>query len=280
MSNAKSLNPGQPRGIEMSSPVSIMVSSAKADFRSRFAVVSPLLRLTIIMLTNLFSMYFFFLLASYVGNPDVTPEYVIIGNMIQSIATSTLYSTSNISNMEKHTGTLEPILAAPSKLIYVFFGKSVFGIMAGIVSVTVSISFASFIFGVDFGSANLLAIAIIGLLTCLSLAGMGLAIGSFGLYLRTSSILASLFSYIGLLICGVNFPVSYLPGWLQIFSYAMPLTYAVDATRMAVGGAALSAIYLPLAIMITLGIVYLVISWFVFSLFEKISRKTGKTGSF
>lgn len=264
----------------MSSPLTIMASAAKIDFRSKFAVVSPLLRLVVIMLTNLFSMYFFFLLAFYIGKGDVTPEYVIIGNMIQSIATSTLYSTSNISSMEKHTGTLEPMLTAPSRVFYVFFGKSAFGIVNGIVSVSVSISFAVFLFGVDFSSANLLAIALIGLLTCFSLAGMGLAIGSFGLYLRTSSILASLFSYIGLLICGVNFPVSYLPEWLQIFSHAMPLTYAVEATRMAVDGALLSAISQPLIIMVGLGILYLTISWFVFGLFEKISRKTGKTGSF
>ena len=264
----------------MSSPVAIMTSAAKADFRSKFVEVKRLIRLIVIMLTNLFSMYFFFLLASYVGKGDVTPEYVIIGNMIQSIATSTLYSTSNISSMEKHTGTLDSMLTAPSRLFYVFFGKSAFGIVNGIVSVSVSMSFAVFIFGVDFGSANLVAIAVIGLLTCLSLAGMGLAIGSFGLYLRTSAIIASLFSYIGLLICGVNFPVSYLPGWLQIFSHAMPLTYAVEATRMAVGGAALSAISQPLTIMVALGAVYLVISWFVFGMFEKISRKTGKTSAF
>ena len=152
--------------------------------------------------------------------------------------------------------------------------------MNGVVSVTVSVSFAAFIFGVDFSSANFLAVAVICLLTCISLAGMGLAIGSFGLYLRTSAILANLFGYIGLLICGINFPISYLPGWLQIFSYVMPLTYAVEATRMAVGGAVMSAMAQPLIIMVSLGIVYLIISWFVFGLFEKISRKSGKTGSF
>ena len=75
-------------------------------------------------------------------------------------------------------------------------------------------------------------------------------------------------------------PISYLPGWLQIFSYVMPLTYAVEATRMAVGGAVMSAMAQPLIIMVSLGIVYLIISWFVFGLFEKISRKSGKTGSF
>lgn len=264
----------------MSNMTNIIVSSAKTDFLSKFAIVHPLIRLLVIMLTNLFSMYFFFLLASYVGNPDVSPEYVIIGNVVQSVATSTLYSTSNISNTEKHTGTLEPIMSSPAKIFHVFLGKSVFGITTGFVSVIVSLSYAAFIFGVDFGSANLIAIAIISVLTCLSLAGMGLAIGSIGIYLRTSSILASLFGYIGLLICGVNFPISYLPGWLQIFSYGMPLTYAVKATRMAVEGATIFMILDLLMIMVVLGTLYLAISWFVFKFFERISRRQGKTDSF
>ncbi len=264
----------------MGNIINIMVSSAKNDFLSKFAIVHPLTRLLVIMLTNLFSMYFFFLLAGYVGNPDVTPEYVIIGNVVQSVATSTLYSTSNISRTEKHTGTLEPILSSPAKLFHVFLGKSAFGITMGFVSVIVSLTYAVLLFGVDFGSANLGAIAVVTVLTCLSLAGMGLAIGGIGIYLRTASILASFFGYIGLLICGVNFPITYLPSWLQIFSYGMPLTYAVEATRMAVGGATLSMMANPLMIMVSLGALYLVISWFMFRFFENISRKNGKTDSF
>ena len=264
----------------MGNIINVMVSSAKSDFLSKFAMVSPQLRLLVIMLTNLFSMYFFFLLASYVGNPDVSPEYVIIGNVVQSVATSTLYSTSNVSRTEKHTGTLEPILSSPAKLFHVFLGKSAFGITTGFVSVIVSLSYAAFIFGVDFGSASLVAIAVISVLTCLSLAGMGLAIGGIGIYLRTASILASFFGYIGLLLCGVNFPISYLPDWLQIFSYGMPLTYAVEATRMAVDGATLSMMVDPLMIMTLLGGLYLIMAWFMFRFFENISRKNGKTDSF
>lgn len=264
----------------MRNAVNIMLSSAKSDFISKFALVHPLIRLAVIMLTNLFSMYFFFLLASYVGNPDVGPEFVIIGNAVQSMATSTLYSAANISGTEKHTGTLGPILSSPSRMFHIFFGKSAFSITGGVISVTVSMLYAVFIFGVDFGSANLVGVAIVSLLTCFSLMGMGLAVGSVGIYLRTAAILASLFGYIGLLICGVNFPVSYLPEWLQVFSYAMPLTYGVEATRMAVEGASISSMGGPLAIMVLLGSVYLMISWFLFGAFERISRKKGATDVF
>ncbi|MDN5356885.1 MAG: ABC transporter permease [Candidatus Methanomethylophilaceae archaeon] len=264
----------------MGGALTVIATSAKSDFISKFTIVHPLTRLLVIMCTNLFSMYFFFLLASYVGNPNVSPEYVIIGNVVQSVSTSTLYSATNISGTEKHTGTLEPILSSPSRLFFVFFGKSIFSISTGFVSVSISLLYAAFLFGVDFSSANIGAVALICVLTCLSLAGMGLAIGSIGIYLRTSAILANLFGYIGLLICGVNFPISYLPEWLQLFSYGMPLTYAVEATRSAVDGSALAVMAEPLLVMVSLGIVYLIAAWFVFGFFEKISRKRGSLDSF
>ncbi|MEA4977219.1 MAG: ABC transporter permease [Methanomassiliicoccaceae archaeon] len=264
----------------MGGALTVIATSAKSDFISKFTIVHPLTRLVVIMCMNLFSMYFFFLLASYVGNPNVSPEYVIIGNVVQSVSTSTLYSATNISGTEKHTGTLEPILSSPSRLFFVFFGKSIFSISTGFVSVSVSLLYAAFLFGVDFGSANIGAIALVCVLTCLSLAGMGLAIGSIGIYLRTSAILANLFGYIGLLICGVNFPISYLPEWLQIFSYGMPLTYAVEATRSAVDGSALTMMAEPLLMMVSLGIVYLIAAWFIFGFFERISRKRGSLDSF
>ncbi len=264
----------------MGGTVRLVATSVRNDFISKLTLTGPWIRLAVIMCTNLFSMYFFFVLASYVGNPEVSPEYVIIGNMIQSIAISSLYSSAGVSGTEKHTGTLEPIMSSPAKLFYVFLGKSIFPILMGFVSVGISMCYAAFIFGVDFGSANLGLMALICVLTCFSLSGMGLALASFGIYLRSSAIIANVFGYIGLLLCGVNFPVSYLPGWLQAFSYAMPLTYSVDAARSAMEGVSLDSVLFPLGMAALLGIVYLGIAWIMFSYFERRSRIDGKTGIF
>jgi ABC-2 type transport system permease protein len=258
----------------------LVATSMRNDFISKLTLTGPWIRLAVIMCTNLFSMYFFFVLASYIGNPDISPQYVIIGNMIQSIAVSALYSTANVSGTEKHTGTLESIMSSPAKLFYVFLGKSAFPIMTGFISVGVSIFYAAFLFGVDFDSVNPWLMILICIVTCFSLSGMGLALGSLGVYLRTSIILANVFGYIGLLLCGVNFPISYLPGYLRIFSYAMPLTYSVDAARSAMAGASFASVISPLGTAALLGIIYLGIAWVMFSYFEKRARRDGKTGIF
>jgi ABC-2 type transport system permease protein len=89
---------------------------------------------------------------------------------------------------------------------------------------------------VDFSQTDFLALAVTILVTTFAMTGFGLMLSSLGLYLRTSMIIANIFLFIGLLLCGVNFPVSYLPGWVQPMSYVIPMTYGTDAARMAISG--------------------------------------------
>ena len=135
--------------------------------------------------------------------------------------------------------------------------------------------YAQFVFGIDLTMANFLSVAVIVLLTVLSLTGFGMMIGSVGLRLRTSSIIANIVSYIGLLICGVNFPLSYLPEWVQAVASAFPLTYGVDAMRGAVDGASIMDIGGDLLTMVVLGLIYFIISLVMFRMFEKLARNNG-----
>lgn len=257
-----------------------MKASAKNSFVTKFTVMHPILWILQLLITSFFTMYFFVILSEYVGNPEVTVTYVVIGNAVQSVAATTLYSVSEVPGTEKHTGTLDALTQSPSSLFSIFLGMSAFSILTGIVAMLMSLSYAAFIFDVSFASCNFLSVGVILIMTCLSLTGMGMMIGSVGIRLRTASIIANVVAYIGLLISGVNFPVSYLPEWVQVISHCMPLTYAVDATRDAVDGADLMSLAEPLGIMMLLGIIFITISWFSFRYFEKSARISGKMDSF
>lgn len=258
----------------------ILKASAKNSFVTRFTSMHPILWILQIMITSFFTMYFFVILAEYVGNPEVTVTYVVIGNAVQSVAATTLYSVAEVPGVEKHTGTLEGLVCSPASLFNIFLGMSAFSIFTGVVAMLMSLGYAAFIFGISFAACNFLSVAVILILTCLSLTGMGMMIGSVGIRLRTASIIANIVAYIGLLISGVNFPVSYLPEWVQAISYCMPLTYAVDATREAVNGAGIGMLSEQLGMMILLGAIFIIIAWFSFRFFEKRSRISGKIDSF
>jgi len=255
-------------------------ATAKNSFITRLTVTPPIFWAIQILMTSFFTMFFFVILADFIGNPEVTVTFVVIGNAVQSVAATTLYSVAEIPGVEKHVGTIESLTNTPSSLFSVFLGMSAFSIFMGMISMIVSLVYAAFIFDVSFASCNFLSVGVIIILTCLSLTGVGMLIGGVGIHLRTSAIIANVVAYIGLLISGVNFPLSYLPEWVQHISHAFPLTYAVEATRDAVNGASIVDLAYPLAWMIGLGLMFTVLAWYSFKFFEKRSRMAGKMDSF
>ena len=260
--------------------IDIVISSAVTYTRNKFQMVPIWLWLLQIVCTSFFSMFFFVILADYVSNPDVTVRYVVIGNVVQSMAATTLYAVSDLPGTEKHVGTLSPLMQTPANLFSIFLGMSILNIIAGLISSGLSLCYAGLVFGIDLSATNFLSVIVIILLTVLSLTGFGMMIGSIGLRLRTSSIIANIVSYIGLLICGVNFPLSYLPEWVQAIASILPLTYGVEAMRGATDGLGILDVGGDLLMMVVLGAIYFAISIVMFRAFERLARNDGSFDMF
>lgn len=255
-------------------------ASALVALRSQFAVVGPGLWLVQILSTALFQMWFFVLVSDFAGDPGATPAYVALGNAVSSLTYSAVYGVTMSAGAEKHIGTMATIMSTPTRMFYVFLGKGAYQSLIGLFTVTVSLAFASLFFGVDLSGADLVALAIVLLATCFAMVGFGMVIGSVGVYLRSSMVLGSIVLYLGLLLCGVNFPISYLPEWLRPASYAFPLTYGVEAVRDVAAGAGLSEVMVPVAFMIGLGTFLFFLAYALFIQFERMALKRGSLDMF
>lgn len=260
--------------------VQTVTSSFMLQMRGRFTMIPAWLWLLQIILTSFFSMFFFAVLADYVKNPEATVQYVVIGNAIQSIAMSTLYATSVIPGTEKHTGTLPMLVAAPPRLFTIILGMGMFNLISGIIAASFSLFASAIVFNVDFSSCDILSITVTLIATILSLSGLGMMIGGIGVRMRSCAVIANLISYLGWVLCGVNFPVSSLPEWLQAVSYCHPLTYAVEATRKAVSGCSIVEIGHELWMMVLIGGILFAVSYILFTTFENMARSSGTLDRF
>jgi len=261
----------------ISEKMRVIKASAILSVHDTFTTIRPALWILTVIVPSVFAMFFFYMIAG-VANAD--QDFVVIGNAVQSIGMTTIYAVSGIPGVQKHIGTMTPIALAPCGLFSIFLGMSLFGIVAGFISIAVSLAFATFVFGVSMASINVLAVFIVIILTAFSIGGISMLIGSIGIYLRTSAIIANIMTYIGLVLCGVNFPVTDLPGWAQTVAHCHPLTYAVQATRDAVNGSSVTDLAEPIMIMIVLGMIFIVLSYLAFRFFEKLSRKKGRMDVF
>jgi ABC-2 type transport system permease protein len=142
-------------------------------------------------------------------------------------------------------------------------------------TIAVGFFYVATVFGVNMARTDFVALTVVIVITCVAMTGFGLMLGSVGLYLRTAMIIANVFLFIGLLLCGVNFPVTELPVWLQPLSYAIPMTYGTMAARAAVQGANLGELTPVLLQEIGAGIGSILFGYVLFLGFEALARRKG-----
>ena len=77
-----------------------------------------------------------------------------------------------------------------------------------------------------------------------------------------------------LLFCGVNVPLSALPGWMQAIGRALPLTHGIEAARRVAAGVALGDVSGLLWTEVGIGAAWVVTASLLLRFFEAESRRT------
>ena len=258
----------------------VFISSAIFSFKAQFSWLYPPMWIAMKLVMTLSQMSFFvfvgqFLITSGNAQADLI-SYIAIGNALQLLSWNTVFSVINITSHDKWDGTLPLVLATPANRFPLFVGRAMMHTFDGMLSVLISFAYAVFLFGVNFSGANIVALVVVVLLTAFSMAGFGLLIGGFSFYFRDPLVFANIFTFILLIFCGVNFPISELPGPLQLVSYIFPLTYGINAGRKAITGASLNEISPLLIQMLIVGLISIVLGYIFFRAFENLARKTGR----
>lgn len=254
----------------------IFVSSAKFAFKALFSWLRPEMWLMQVFTLPLFEMAFFVYLARFVAPSTSNIAFIAVGNAMQVASFSSIFAVCNLTSEEKWQGTLVPLIATPANRFPLFLGRATFQILNGMAAIAVGFLYATFVFGVDMSQANFLTLTVVIVITSLAMTGFGLMLGSVGLFMRTAMIIANIFLFIGHLLCGVNFPVSILPTWLQPFSYAIPMTYGTTAAREAVQGSGILQLAPVLLQEIATGTGSILVGYLLFIGFEKLAIRRGK----
>lgn len=170
------------------------------------------------------------------------------------IAMSTLFGTVFFGLYivwDRKLDVLKEVLVAPVSRATIFFGKVAGGstealiqgtllLAAGLVVAYFVPASGAFEAPADLAggltpATALLALGFVALLA-LAFTSVGLFIGSFFESLEGFQVVVSFLIFPLFFLSGALFPLDKLPGWLQVVSYANPVTYAVDGMRGAVLG--------------------------------------------
>jgi len=161
-------------------------------------------------------------------------SYVLLSMAFFSYIGVGLGSFSSRIRSEQIQGTLEAILLTPTKISTILISLVFWNLCFATFNTAVYILLGIFLFKINFANINLLSTIVILLLTITSFAGLGILSASFIIVFKRGNPISWFINTMQGLIGGVYFPISVMPGWLQLLAKFFPIAYAIRAIELAV----------------------------------------------
>ena len=220
-------------------PLAVLVAFLKRDVGTetsyRFSFFFQFFRI-------FFSVGVFYFIAQLLGEaaePYLAPyggdyfSFVLIGIAFAGYFGVGLTSFSNSLRQAQTTGTLEAMLTTPTGLSTIILSSCVWDYLMTTLRVLVYLGVGALFLGVNLGGGNSLAALVVLLLTVVAFSSLGILAASFIMVLKRGDPITWAFSAVSSFLGGVYYPVAVLPGWLQVLAKFLPITYALQAMRLA-----------------------------------------------
>jgi ABC-2 type transport system permease protein len=155
--------------------------------------------------------------------------FLIIGGAFSRFLELASHAFSANLRDEMLQGTIEPLLvtATPTAAL---LGPSSWSLLEGTLLAAGQLLLGAG-FGADFSQANWGAALLVLLVSLLSLLSYGIISTAFVVVFKRGDPVNWFINSVAYVFSGVFFPVTLLPSWLRIISYALPFTYALRALR-------------------------------------------------
>lgn len=214
---------------------------------------------------------FFAAMGLLVGSDEFIP-YAFIGNVVAAAALTGL-AVGPDTAVERFTGTLPLLVAAPRSLLPVFAGRSAFHLVQG----TVEASLIYLILAPFIGFAPRWWWLPVGLVTVvLGSYGFGLTIAAATINRFRLSNLAFNFAIYSLItIGGVNIPTDSFPGWVQTLARVLPLHHGLLGTRSLLAGGWSGEAAVHLGRELAVGAAWFLVAMVGFRVFSEGGRRNG-----
>ena len=211
---------------------------------------------------------------------DSLTLYLVIGTSVWSYLSVSFDGITELVTMERWEGTIEHTFMAPISRFTHMLGSCWYAILHGLLFTFVQLILVASFFHLDLSRANYLTAVFILLLGSVSFIGFGIAASVLPLlFTERGSQMSYIVKAVILLVSGVYYPITVLPGWMQPAALISPATYVLDGLRDAlqhnapIWSPTIWASTWPLLIS---GVVSIPLGLWVFRIGERYAKRTGK----
>lgn len=206
--------------------------------------------------------------------------YIVIGTTVWMWQNIVLWDVGFSLRNEQMRGTLESNWLSPTWRFSYLLGHT----GPQIISMLMFIGVTALEFGLLFGvrlHGSVWMILLMMLAAIPSIYGLGFAFASLVITVKEAYAFVFLIRGIVMIFCGITFPVSLLPGWMQTIARWLPQTYLIHGMRAAAfSNAGIRELAPDLLPLLLFGTFWLLIGYFTFIWMERRARRTGAIGQY
>jgi len=204
--------------------------------------------------------------------------YLLIGTVVWSYLSVVFDQVTETITLERWEGTIEYTFMAPIARLTHLLGSCTFAIVHGLLFVAVQLVVVSFFFHLNLSHSNMLTAAALLLIGSVSFIGFGITAAILPLlYTERGAQMAYIVRALILLVSGVYYPISVLPGWMQPFARISPATYVLDGMRQGLlYNQPLTALWSDIWPLLIAGVVSIPAGLWIFRSAERYAKRTGK----
>jgi len=203
-------------------------------------------------------------------------SFVLIGLAFTGFMGLSLSNFASSIREGQVMGTLEMMLLSPTRLSVILLSSSIWAYAQTLFRVIIYLIMGSLIFGADLSNSNFGAATLVLVLSILSFSGIGILSAAVVLLVKKGDPVAWILGSASSLLAGVYYPITVLPDWLEPVSKILPLTYALDAIRLAMlQGAPLSELWDSILVLLGFVVVLTPLSFMAFRVALGRAKKDG-----
>jgi len=159
--------------------------------------------------------------------------FALIGFLMTEMQQVAIGSFAQRVRWAQLAGTLEAMLATPARPWQILLAAPVGDFLEALVRGGLYILVAALAFGLKLKGAHIGAALLAWLLAMGAFVGFGLLAAAASMVLRKNEPVGWAVSGLSVLVAGVAYPTTVLPGWLRGLGGALPITHALEAIRRA-----------------------------------------------
>jgi len=204
--------------------------------------------------------------------------YLLVGTLVWHYLAVVFEAVSEMIAWERWEGTIEYTFMAPVSRLTHIVGQTIFSLVYGLLHTGIILGMVALFFHIDLSRSNLAGGVMILLAGSLSFIGLGTVASVLPLlFPEKGAQMTNMIQALLLLVSGVYFPISVLPGWMQALSRLSPATYVLEGMRAALlQGASLETLLPISGKLLLIGLIGIPLGLGVFRQAERYAKRTGR----